>query len=367
MPSFTSDYKAEFMALINELEAKMKEIIVWDVGHDVPVKETDAEIEKLIKEFEKLIPDDYEEKQSMIRAARYSKRLLYSKYKRDTAMAFQKARDEMGDILGVKVATPAELMTLIMNNLDKIDAMRVVDVGETSSIAFTQGTPYIADYYRRLRRSLNNMVDDSIIEPPQYLKKGLTLRSLAEMSIRHQFHQEQVKQYIDKEVKLVWISTHADCSKRCEKWQGRLYSLDGTSGTIEGKGYIPLEKATQIPYTTSKGRTYMNGLFGFNCRHRMLEYTPNSSSPMDYSSKEIAKDREVTSKQRAMERIIYKTKLKANLVAVHDKQTAKILRSEAAKVFAEYKAFSEKNNHAFYPDRCAISQKMTQYIREYSK
>ena len=41
------------------------------------------------------------------------------------------------------------------------------------------------------------------------------------------------KALIAKGVRIVYIPPHANCSKRCQPYQGKLYSLDGTSGSIE--------------------------------------------------------------------------------------------------------------------------------------
>lgn len=107
----------------------------------------------------------------------------------------------------------------------------------------------------------------------------------------------------------------------------------------------------------------MNGLFGFNCRHRMIEYQPQSQPPMDYSASEIKKEREITNKQRAMERMIYKKRLQAHVLRHVDKVVATQVRKEATDLFKVYKEYSHKNNHAVYPDRCSISKRMIEYVQ----
>lgn len=90
-------------------------------------------------------------------------------------------------------------------------------------------------------------------------------------------------------VKLVIASAHADCSGRCSKWQGKVYSLDGSYGTTEdGREYQPLENATDVYYTTKAGRTYKNGLLGFNCRHKLHEF--NGQQPQTISKEDRKKE-----------------------------------------------------------------------------
>lgn len=103
-----------------------------------------------------------------------------------------------------------------------------------------------------------------------------SLRNRAEMEVRYQRHLDSIEELRAAGHKLVIASTHADCSERCAPFQGRVYSLDGTSGTTDdGRPYVPLEVATNVPYTTRAGVTYMNGLLGFNCYDDQTEVLTN--------------------------------------------------------------------------------------------
>lgn len=147
-------------------------------------------------------------------------------------------------------------------------------------------------------------------------------------------------------------STHADCSDRCFGWQGRVYSLDGSSGiTVDGRKYIPLETATDVYYTTKSGRTYKNGLLGFNCRHKLYEYRPNMHIP--YVSKAVQeKENAINKKQRNYENKIRKFRELA--LFAEDPKIRKKAKAKAAQLNKEYVAFSVKNKRAYYPDRVKI-------------
>jgi len=368
MAYFTSGYKAEYISLLNEVELKFKKIIVEDITNGVLVSKTSETLDKLIKEFADNIPNDYNEKKNMIKALQASKRKLYNEFKLQINPSWNQARKQLEDRLGIKIYNQAQFFTALMNNLKVLNANLVPDVTETTTIAFQQGTPYIADYYRQFQSAINDLAESSIGEPPpskteDKIKGAMSLRSLVEMNIRQNFHQEQFNNYKKAGKKLAWVSTHADCSKRCEKFQGKLYSLDGTSGTIDGYKYDPIEKATDIFITTKNGRVWKNGLFGFNCRHRLIDYDGNNKPPLDYTSKEIEKEREISNKQRSLERQIYKAKLEAELIRQANPERAKSLKQKAKKINKIYENFSKNNNHAFFPTRVTIGKKMLQYYR----
>lgn len=366
MPSFTSDYKAEYIALVNEAEAKIKKQLSSDILLSVQREITDKTIQRLIDQFANDIPDDYEEKNNMLQALSFSYRKMYNDFYEQIAAPFFKARDEMKKILGIEAKTPAGLLDAMMGSLDKLDASKIPDVTVGSNIAFTSGTPYIEDYYKNVRVATDKLTKQ-VFQEPDIGKGALSVRSMVEKELRGEFHKEQLESLKAKGVKLVWVSTHADCSERCEPWQGKLYSLDGTSGNVGGNGsqsFIPIEKATEVYSKSKNGRAYKNGLFGYNCRHRMVIYEENSQPPMDYTSKEMKQERDISSKQRGMERLIYKNRLQAELYRGIDKDKQRFY-SEKAKQWQEtYNKYSEANNHAAYPSRYSISRKMRQLVRE---
>ena len=131
-------------------------------------------------------------------------------------------------------------------------------------------------YHAAVKRALSEII---AMEPKADYESPVNLRNIAEMDVRYNAHLNELGGMRDRGVKLIMVPSHANCSKRCQRYQGRVYSLDGTEGTTsDGKRFRPLEWATKNPddlYTAkSSGRSYYNGLFGFNCRHKMVEYKP---------------------------------------------------------------------------------------------
>jgi len=213
---------------------------------------------------------------------------------------------------------------------------------------------YAKDYMRQVNEVYARLASEDAPDPDDISGRN-SMRNRAEMEVRYEYHQDEIKAFKDKGTKLVVCSVHADCSDRCFPWQGKVYSLDGTSGkTSDGRKYVPLETATDIYYTTKVGKTYKNGLLGFNCRHRLYEYVPGMGIPK-VSRAEQQKENKLNTKQREMEKTIREWSMKAEL-----NKDAGILpaffnaKKRASEAYAKYRKFSLDNGRAYYPDRVKI-------------
>lgn len=219
---------------------------------------------------------------------------------------------------------------------------------------------YTKDYInKRIKPTLDKLADMYPYDPDDISerKHRNSLRNRAEMEVRYNGHEEQLQEFRAKGVKLVIISSHADCSVRCAPYQGNVYSLDGTSGvTSDGRKYEPIEKATKNPddrHTTAKGKTYQNGLFGFNCRHYAVEYKKGFKFPMP-SKAEERKQYAITVKQRELERNVRKWRTEAlEWKGVNDTRY-RIAKQKATEWNKRYIEFSQDNKRAYYPDRVKI-------------
>lgn len=210
-------------------------------------------------------------------------------------------------------------------------------------------------YAKQVRKELADLVTElanAEIKTP----KG-SLRNRAEIHTRYETQQNELKRLIADGVEYVWASSHADASERCAPWQGKLYSLNGTSGTIDGNTYVPLEEA--MLGTKGDG----NGLLGYNCRHRLIPYTKNTRPPTDYTKKELEIERAIDKEQRSRERSIRKTKEKAFLLRGVDYEKSKELFAKAREKTREYEQFSRENNRAFYPYRTQVMRSEIKNLR----
>ena len=213
---------------------------------------------------------------------------------------------------------------------------------------------YMQDYLnKRVKPVLDRLCKDYAKDPGDVRGRN-SLRNRAEMEVRYRKHLDEIDGFKAAGVKLVIASTHADCSERCRPWQGRVYSLDGTRGTApDGRKFVPLEEATNIPYTTKAGKTYMNGLLGFNCRHFLVEYKDGYEFPKPNAAQE-RKEYDITKEQRRLEREVRKWETEAIIARGRDKKRYDEAKENAREYVGKYVEFSRKNGRAFYPSRLKI-------------
>lgn len=206
------------------------------------------------------------------------------------------------------------------------------------------------DYMAKVKKAFSELASSSAKDN---YSSNVSLRNISEMSVRWNDKQSMLNNLQEKGVRLVWISSHANCSERCQKWQGRLYSLNGTSGMEDGIPYQPLENAMDVYETTKSGKTYRNGcISGFNCRHELIPYR-KGSSPIEVSAKVIERQREINRRQREYERAIRHERTKAELAVLPSER--KKYRDKAVELNKKYIEYSKSNNVAYYPSRLQIT------------
>ena len=222
--------------------------------------------------------------------------------------------------------------------------------------AYNKGIPlqeFQKRYIDRITGALDELAQTNALDPNDFTGRN-SLRNLAEMQVRYERHQDEIAGFKQRGVRLVVCSVHADCSDRCARWQGGVYSLDGTEGyTEDGKHFQPLENATDVYYTTKAGRTYKNGLLGFNCRHKLLEYKDGMVVP-SVSKEEQQREYGITTTQRQLERGVIEARERALEYKGVNVREHRKWKAEAARRYSIYKAYSKENGRAYYPDRVKI-------------
>lgn len=218
-----------------------------------------------------------------------------------------------------------------------------------------RGVP-LGQYYREVWRervvpAIKKAAESKALDPNDYSGRN-SLRNLSEMEVRYNDHLDNIAELKESGVKLVVCSSHADCSKRCAPWQGRVYSLDGSSGVIDGHKYVPLETATDVWYTTKAGRRYKNGLLGFNCRHRLESYKGKLLPTVSAAVRK--QEYQITLNQRLLERAVRYAKVNAAMNKGLDLKAYREWKKRAVIKEKEYLEYCKSNNRAAYPARTAI-------------
>lgn len=226
-----------------------------------------------------------------------------------------------------------------------------------ASTNLTYGVPlqkFSRDYFRDNVKPVYERLVKQYPLDPNDVKGRNSLRNLAEMEVRYQSHKDSIENLKAKGVKIVIASTHADCSERCAKWQGKVFSLDGTYGTTDdGRPYQPLENATDIYYTSKTGKTYKNGLLGFNCRHYLVPYKSGYRFPKPNANEE-RRQYGITLKQRELERQVRKWRTEATTLKGLNREAYLSARQKAIEWNNAYIKFSHDNGRAYYPSRTEI-------------
>lgn len=213
---------------------------------------------------------------------------------------------------------------------------------------------YSQDYYNKyVIPAFDRILEQKALDPDDVSGTN-SLRNRAEMEVRYARHLDDIAALRAAGVKLVTSSVHADCSDRCYKWQGRVYSLDGTSGTTEdGKKYVPLEEATDVWVETKAHKRYKNGLFGFNCRHYIMEYKVGMVIPRVSRDKQ-QRESAINKRQRELERRVREQKEKALIFKNLNRERYLEARRRAIQANKEYIQFSKDNGRAYYPSRTKL-------------
>lgn len=331
-----------FVTYTTAVQLKIKEIITQDITHGVDKQVTYRKLKDLIEKFGQTIADDLVRKQFESSLARGAVRI----YEQTAAQL---------ENIAHSFSLPLVALVSFMHG-EKVSQQTVRTEMQRPSSGVSSGAMReylfedrieIPDVRKKLKVEIERLMFD-IADEDIKDSNGASLRNVAEIHVRHDYQQSSIAQMRADGVKLVWASTHVDCSERCFPWQGKLYSLDGTYGTTAtGVSYQPLENAVNVPYTTKAGKTYMNGLLGFNCRHRLIPYKDEQEPPQGYTKAQTLQAYQLNLQQRAMEREIRRVKERAHLLkGVEDVKDGAInkLFAHARDMTEVYRKFCRDNN-----------------------
>lgn len=228
--------------------------------------------------------------------------------------------------------------------------------GTTYDMSKTYGLPlqkFHEDYINKNVKPVLDGLSKMYALDPDDIEGRNSLRNKAEMEVRYQSHLDNIGELKEQGHRLVIASEHADCSERCRPYQGRVYSLDKTSGvTPDGREYVPLEYATKNPRDMTRRGDY-NGLLGYNCRHYLVPYKDGFRFPKPNPIIE-AKEYKITQTQRYLERQVRHWRTEAIMRKGTDPTGYIVARKKVMDYNAKYIKYSRENGRAYYPSRTKL-------------
>lgn len=361
--SVNSLYQSQVLPIFEEAGTRIKLMILTAFLTMKPKTLLIASIIQIIKDVEKKIPKDLINRESYINGLYTTSQTWIKVFYDKPRVRFFETKQKVlnvipGDVKKPKLDNPAQLNTYISKNRTQLNLW-----------SEAKGTPYISNYDKEIEKRIKILSENPILTSESN-KKPISLWQKAEIDVRYEHQKENLYKLIEEGVDLVYISSHVNCSKRCEVWQGKLFSLNK-------RAIAPQQKVKKYRYDTESFVVdkidnekvysltdvmncvdeygYNNNIYiGFNCRHRLIPYK-GQKAPTRYDKTDIKKQREIEKKIRQLERKIRSMKQEYELLkkdyqftkSKEVKQQLDMLKIHIDKMTDYYKSFCEKNGYAY--------------------
>ena len=287
-----------------ELEREIKALILYCALRLIPRHYLELEIIKRIQKYDKKLPDDLIDKDAYGNGAYYSALEM------------------------IKIA----YAPLVYNFVAKSGFEKPLDYIKKKSD--------LPEYIKSAVAKINK----SQLCTQNAGKKPISLWQKIELDVNYNAQMEMVDKCFKSNKDLFWLSAHSNCSKRCEKWQGKLVSMtlpsiDNTFWTGKTIENYKIYSFTAIENQVDKYGYKNNIINGFNCRHSLIEYVEGQKPEF----KEIPNIHYLTI-QKELERALRKKKSDVIIIEMVDKKKAKNLKAEISALLSQYKAFCKKHD-----------------------
>ena len=324
-------------------EMRIKELIKYSVMNLVPFQKLKHKVHKVIeKEFEQFPAELDKYKDMYQQAIRDSAWRWYNDFNKGIG-ALITAGISFSLIGGTRNQPPIKTLNTALKTLEKQVPKPLSYIEQVDGYKY-HGYAQAKEYAWKVQKEIKRLG----LSPTQILgdRKKSVLASV-ELDIRYEEHQKKLNSYIENGELIKRFSTHAGCSERCEKWQGKLVHLTApaikgfdTGMKFEGeKNYSFTAITNQVDKYGWKNNIYV----GFNCRHELVDV---DDKEIKYSKEQIEKERKINSKMREYERSIRNMKKVYKLS--YDPKERKELKLKIRNKTAQYKEFAQSNNIAWY-------------------
>ena len=353
-------YQSQILPIIQRAETDIKSLILVAFLYAQPKAVLLASILQVINRVKAEIPKEFGDVSAYTKGLVASAdRMVLEGYNKPQ-LAYNIARNSILQTAPspINITTPKQLFDLTSNVRDLW--------------AEAKGSPNVTNYPKVLKETINKL-SEMPVTTFEDGKRPISIWQKAELDTRYEHQIKMVEECKASGDDLWFISSHPDCSKRCQCWQGALVSLSkksiAPSYTADKKG-IHYKKSSFIVGKEGNYNVYSltdimgcidiygynnNIISGFNCRHRLIRYQKGNLAPTKYTDKEIAEQRNIEIQIREMERKIRLYKTKERLYNKSgDKKTAKVYHDLAKRLEITYKKFCERKGYAWQEYRIKI-------------
>lgn len=342
-------YQSTFMPKIQKAETKIKLLILAAFLYATSLYILRNQIDGVLYWLDKQIPQDLKDRQAYIKGLKASSERFILLYYKKPQIGYKVAKQSL-----IQSVPKGKTPPTIKNPKELLD----LTSNPKNLWAEAKGVPNVVDYPNALKKKMEELAQApaTTYEPG---KKPISLWQKAELEVRYEGQMKMLDDMIRDGVEYAWTSSHPDCSKRCEPWQGKLMDLKNHAKgpnhqvtTIEGH---PVYSLVDIMAKTDKYGYHNNIICGFNCRHKLIPYKPGQYGPKEYTEKDVAKQRAIEERIRAMERTIRAEKTKVRIFYESGQiKIAKQLENRVKILVSKYKAFCERNGYAWNEYRISV-------------
>lgn len=352
-------FQSQVLPIIQKAETEIKTLILFAFLYAQPRMMLYGSILSIIARVKKQLPTEFGDLSGYVKGLTASADRMVMECYNKPQVAYNVARNELLRTAPypVNITTPKQLNDLIKSK---------------DLWAEAKGSPNVMDYPKQLKQTINRLSDLPVVTAEEG-KKPISLWQKAELDTRYQGQLEMLVDLANDGVELAYISTHPNCSKRCQCWQGSLVALNkratAPSYSADKKG-IHYKKSTFIVDKVEGKNVYSlpdimdcvdawgytnNIIIGFNCRHKLIPFKAGHVPPTKYDDEDVAKERNIEIHIREMERKIRALKTKELMYNKSgDKVTAASYRKSWKALEKFYKSFCEKNGYSWNAYRIDI-------------
>lgn len=354
-----SVYQSKVLPIIEVAETEIKKLINYYALYLKPKRELNEKIDGIIKAVNKKLPISLYEKYKYVLGLRETANKMIRDFYDPIVIRYKLI---MATFLLVGISTSAKNPLQLSTQL-KTNKTLIAKVKEHQTIindrAMAKGYPNVLNYQQELKKRIGGLAKTQSVTS-ETGKKPITVWQKAELDLRHENQVNMIENLKDNGITLAWTSTHPDCSKRCEKWQGKLFNLVADHSELSGhrmKNKVDGNTVYCFKEVISKVDKYgyqNNIIVGFNCRHKLVPYKPGSVAPQEFTKEQVERNRKINATLRAMERQIRYYKQQAILYNSIDKVLSNKYKQLAKDLIEKYKEYANKNGYAWYQYRIEV-------------